>query len=160
MFRIYKMIQLQYTQQDLVSNPDLMSSVQILIMLGWKIQNRTLYYDGSYTPPLSIYPFILAYTCLIKMSVSDRQWEVYDGMPDRIINEAQAWEPEQIRILTRSERKDHNFDEPFEHEGFVYVPSDIHNWYMTGQQLQVMISNWCEIITTQEYTSLLPEDNL
>lgn len=149
------MIKLQYEQADLVSNSSLRDAVQMLFMLGADIQYKKLVYSNWYVPDIAIYPYITEYSCFIKMSLSDRQWEVYEWLTWR----QTTLEDETTKTLTRSEWKLENFTDPYELDWFVYIPSDIKWKDFSGEKLQIFIDNWCTILTTQEYIDLLPKSD-
>lgn len=150
------MIILRYSLAALQSVPELRETVDLMLKTGWTTSpERYCEYPSEFVLSDNLRGYVERYDCMLKMPLSHRQGEVYEGMPDRTVNEAQEWEEEQIRTLTRSEWKDDNFSEPFEHEGFVYVPHDIHNWPMNGWQIQVMVDNGCDVVQYSEYSELM-----
>lgn len=161
------MLRLSYTQQDLMDNALLQSTVQTLIMIGATVSNwPKLSFEGDYKLDTRLLPFVDVYKCFIKMQKSDWQWEVYIWLEWRETIVSWEWEPEQTKVLTWSEWKSETFDEPMEDKAweFVYIPSDIRGEELSWESINIFVENWCALLNIPQYTSRLnseyPQDIL
>lgn len=148
------MIKLSYTQQDLIADQLLKGTVQMMLMLWARHDWEFLTCTNEWVFPFELLKYVIHYDCFVKMPEAARNGEVYPWISWREVNLAQEGEQENIKILTRDERKPDNYTPPLLHEWHYYIPSDI----TTRKNVQVMLANWCEIITIQQYLSLLPQE--
>jgi len=144
------MLKLRYTKDDL-TNETLRSHVGTMIMLWAKHDWDCLCFDWEYDIS-PIIDYVVSYNCMIKMTQSDREWEVYEWISWRevaILDE--KWDPTwDVSVLSFEEWKPSNYETPFLHEWYYYVPSDM----MSRDDAMILVNNWGEIVTLTQYKEL------
>jgi len=136
------MIKLHYTKDDLV-NEALRTDVSTMIMLWATHENGCLCFDWDYDLT-NILPFVKEYRCFIKMPVLDWSGDVYPWLGE--------WQWIDWKLP--------NFDNPYELDWFVYIPSDIKGDHFWGKEIQIFLDNNCSVLTVSEYIEILPKEEV
>lgn len=134
------MLKLKYTQSDLTSNNLLQNTIQTLLMLGANVEKwALLVFNWDFKLDNGLLSFVQSYKCMIKMPFADWNWNVYNWLSEN--------------TQTFSEWKADSFTDPISDKdwSFVYVPSDIVGRYLTWKELNIFLTNWCELLTISEY---------
>jgi len=150
------MLKLRYTKDNL-TNETLRSSVATMIMLWAKHDGECLCFGLEYDIS-PIIDYVVSYNCMIQMSQSDREWEVYEWISGREVNVLdEKWDPTwDVSVLSFEEWKPMHYDTPLLHEWYYYVPSDM----MNRDDAKVMLNNWCKIVNISDYLEMLPKENI